>query len=226
MKRFGTFLALAGILSTPACTPHTPRGQHAPVIQSKTPRDTLGIVFDLSGSFEDMMSEHGWPFAVRVLKDFKRELAGEDGTQIVLAQISGERQGPIFDGSLRSFGRKIHSRDDFQLFLRSHAQASGSRVFDSIRETVDHVMLSVGDDTRAAVIILSDMADNASDPGAEERLVQAFAAFAKKGGSVGIYWCDVDKVARWNENLRRAGVKHFVVESRIAADPTFPNYER
>jgi hypothetical protein len=220
---------IAALAAIPGCTPYAPvdqQGNRPPVIQRLETLDLLGVVADLSGSFEETMRQNGWQFMTMLLKNFKRDVAGEIATKVIIAQISGERQGPIFEGSIRSFGKKMGSATDFHDFLKDHAKASGSRVFDSIAQTVDYLTPFVGDNTRAGVFILSDMDDNLSEPGAEERLVKSFAAFGAKGGSVGIYWCDLDKVAKWREHLRRAGVKHFVVESKIAADPTFPNYER
>ena len=222
-------LIAASLAAIPGCTPHSSvdeQGKRPPVIQRNETLDMLAVVADLSGSFEETMRQNGWQFMTMLLKNFKRDLAGEVATKIVIAQISGERQGPIFEGSLKSFGKKMGSASDFHDFLKDHAKASGSRVFDSISQTVDYLTQFVGDNTRAGVFILSDMDDNLSAPGAEDRLVQSFAAFGKKGGSVGIYWCDLDKVGKWQDHLRQAGVKNFVVESKIAADPTFPNYER
>jgi hypothetical protein len=172
------------------------------------------------------MRLQGWPFMTALLRNFRRDLAGEDGTKVVLAQISGEKQGPIFDGSLRSFGHRLHSASDFQALLKARSRLGGSRVFDSIRQTVEYVTPFVGEDTRAGVFVLSDMDDNLGGPDAEEKLVAAFAAFGRKGGSVGLYGVDLDKVEKWRANLARAGVKNFVVFPDIAADPTFPSYER
>ena len=76
------------------------------------------------------------------------------------------------------------------------------------------------------MFVLSDMDDNLGGPDAKEKLVAAFAAFGRRGGSVGLYGVDLDKVEKWRANLARAGVKNFVVFPDIAADPTFPSYER
>lgn len=225
MRRSLVLVALLAV-SFGACTSAQAPEKPQPLLQTEDTLDILAVVPDMSGSFTSIMSEHGWPFMTTLLRNFKRDLAGEDKTRIVIGQISGVPQGPIFDGSLRSFGKKMGGASDFHGFIRSHANLGGSRVFDSIRETVEYATQFVGPDTRAGVFILSDMDNTIGAPDAEEKLVQAFAAWGKKGGSVGMYWVDLDKVAKWRENLRRAGVKNFVVESKIAADPTFPSYER
>lgn len=219
------FFLMLMLVSLSGCTPYTPpeKGQ---LLKPNETLDVIVIVVDLSGSFEQRMKTHGWTFLTTLLKNFKRDLAGEDGTKIILAQISGAPQGPIFDGSLRSFGKKLGGSADFHAFLQPYVSQSGSRVFNSIAEAVEYATPFIGPNTRAGVFCLTDMDDNASSPDGEDRLVRAFAAFGKKGGSVGLYWVDLDKVAKWQDHLRRAEVKNFIVESAIMADPTFPSYER
>lgn len=218
-------LAVSALAGLSGCTQYTPP-EKTQLLQREETLDVIVVVADLSGSFDQRMKSHGWAFTTTLLKNFKRDLAGEDGTKIILAQISGAPQGPIFDGSLRSFGKRMGGSSEFHNFLQRHANAAGSRVFDSISEAVEYSTQFVGPNTRAGVFCLTDMDDNASASGGEERLVRAFTAFGKKGGSIGLYWVDLDKVEKWETNLRRAGVKNFIVESAIVADPTFPNYER
>ena len=69
----------------------------------------------------------------------------------------------------------------------ARSRLGGSRVFDSVRQTVEYVTPFVGEDTRAGVFVLSDMDDNLGGPEAEEKLVAAFAAIGKRGGSVGLF---------------------------------------
>lgn len=227
MSRRELLSALAPLAAlAAACTRHQSQPP-APLLEKEPVIDVAVLVFDMSGSFQERMEKKGHAFMTAVLNAFKRELAGEDGTKVILAQISGEPQGPIFDGSLRALNRRLGNQAAFHAFVRDRAKLGGSRVFDSVAQSVDYAAQFVGDGTRAGVFVASDMDDNLSGPGGEERLVRSLSAFARKGGSAGFYFVDLDKTARWAANCERAGFKpgNFVVEADIAS-PRVPNFGR
>lgn len=77
---------------------------------------------------------------------------------------------------------------------------------------------------RAGCFIFSDIEDNLSAFGGEERLVKTFAAFSQKGGAVGIYWCGLNETGKWRSHLQK-NVKSSVVSSGIDADPLLPMWD-
>lgn len=186
----------------------------------------VAVGIDLSGSFLHQMAEQGkaWDFLQKTLD---RYLRGNGNEKLVLVQLSGNSQALLWDGTPAQLRRDFADREAFRRFLQSKADPSGSRLFDGITEAIDYVsgLPGVTARTKRALILLTDMEDNASAPGAEQRLVQALRGFGQRNGCVGIYFVSHPLVARWEANLRSAGVRHHSVESHIVTAPTLPSFD-
>ncbi len=213
-------LLIAGLGLVPACTPYQPP-ETVGRLQPDNPEYVMVLVFDMSGSYAQYMNNgRAWDAANAMIRKFFRDRAGESD-RIVIAQISNAPQGPIWSGSPKAFRAQFHSPSAFRDLLKKYNGAS--RVYDSITEAVEYAIPMMGQG-RAGCFIFSDMEDNLSTPGGEERLVKALAAFGQKGGSVGIYWCGFGERTKWQNHLRGA-VKNFVVSADIDADPPLPSWD-
>jgi len=207
--------ALAG------CTAYQPP-QTVGQVQEEEPEYVMVVVLDLSGSYARYMNDgKAWNAVTAMIRKFFRDRAGE-ADKLVIAQISRAPQGPIWSGSPKAFRARFGGPWAFRDLLKQY-DGNGSRVFDSITEAVEYAMPLMGKG-RAGCFVFSDMEDNLSQPGGEQRLVRALAAFAQKGGSVGIYWCAFREAPRWRAQLKGA-VKHFVVTADIDDDPQLPSWD-
>lgn len=205
------------------CTPYQPPPSVAPVKQ-REPKYVLAVVIDVSGSFDRQLEEKAWPFLQKVIRDFYRNRAGEDDL-LVIGQISATPVAPLFEGSPRSFAKQFGSASAFRDLLKSRSDPRGSRVHDSVADVARYVARYSTDLNQTFLCVLSDFEENFPGPEkSEARLVEALSAYARPTMSVGFYWVDLAYMAKWEGNLRRAGVKNFVVRSAIEADPQLPSF--
>lgn len=215
--RVAAFVA-AAVLTT-GCTPHQP--QAVVPVHAREPK----YVVDVSGSFEAQLETKAWPFLQKILRDFYRDRAGEDDL-LIIGQISAVPVAPLFEGSPKSFAKKYGNAAAFRELLKSYSNPNGSRVHDSVADVARYASRYLTDQNQAFLCVLSDFEENFPDPKqSEERLVQALTPFARGNAAVGFYWVDLRFVGLWETNLKRAGVKNFVVRSSIEADPQLPRWE-
>jgi hypothetical protein len=226
MKRYlAPFIALCPPLTGCECTPYEPPKNDSPFRQGLADY-VMVVVLDLSGSYERLMLDDGkaWKALTSMVRKFYKERMGEND-KLIIAQISAVPVAPLWEGSPKAFGKSFPTGDAFRQFLKAKSNPNGSRVHDSITDAIDYALPLVSGSGRAGLFIFSDMDDNLSKPGSEERLVKAMGAFGQKNGAVGIYWCDMPLTPRWRGNVQRAGVRHWVVESEINAEPQLPSPE-
>ncbi len=184
------------------------------------------VGIDLSGSFLHLMADQGkaWEFLLRVID---RYLRGNGNEKLILVQLSGNRGALLWDGQPTQLRKDFPDQESFRKHLLSKADPNASRLHDGITDSLEYLttVSGVTAKTKCALLVLSDMDDNFSAPGSEQRLVQALAGFGKRGGAVGMYFVDQPFVNRWRANLKTAGIKHSVVESSIVASPTLPSFD-
>jgi hypothetical protein len=184
------------------------------------------VGIDLSGSFLHLMADQGkaWEFLLRVID---RYLRGNGNEKLILVQLSGNTGALIWDGTPSQLRKDFPDQESFRKHLLSKADPNASRLHDGITEALEYLttLSGITPKTKCALLILSDMDDNCSAPGSEQRLVQALAGFGKRGGAVGMYFVDQPFVNRWRANLKTAGIKHTVVEPSIVASPTLPSFD-
>ncbi|MFO0826138.1 MAG: hypothetical protein U0792_23980 [Gemmataceae bacterium] len=213
----GSIVSLGGVLG---CTPHQEPTQST-TFTGSDPEYVMILVLDLSGSYAQYIENgRAWAAVETIVRQFFRDRAGEND-KIIIAQISSQPQGPIWSGSKRAFRQELGSESAFRNLLKKYN--GSSRVFDSIRESVEYALPMMGKG-RAGCFIFSDMDDNSSAPGGEDRLVQAFAEFGQKGGAVGIYWCGFYEMEKWRVHLKRT-VKNHVISANIDTDPQLPVWD-
>jgi hypothetical protein len=184
------------------------------------------VGIDLSGSFLPLMADQAkaWGFLLQVLD---RYLRGNGNEKLILVQLSGNRAALLWDGTPAQLRKDFPDQEAFRKHLIAKADPNASRLHDGITEALEYLTTVSGltPKTRCGLLVLSDMDDNLSSPGSEQRLVQALAAFGKRGGAVGMYFVHQQLVNRWRANLKAAGVRHAVVESSIVAAPTLPTFD-
>lgn len=227
MNRFVSALLLIVALLLAACggcTPHTP-----PAEVPTFGKDDVGFVLilnvDVSGSFLEALEAKGWAFVSKLLQQFFRDRDTESD-QIIISQLSGSRgQGPVWKGSPRAFRKKFGNGGAFQNYLAKFSP-NGSRIHDSITESIGYAMQHAGGKTRLLLVTLSDFEDNASAPGSEDRLVEALRRFGAANGRVAFFWLPSSMAQVWEGHLRQLFPSdHFVVVPDIVDSVKLPNLE-
>jgi hypothetical protein len=59
-------------------------------------------------------------------------------------------------------------------------------------------------------------------PNAKDVLIESLRSYARVGGVIGIYGCEISTVPEWSRILDQAGFKNFVVEPDIKENPKLP----
>ena len=199
-------------------------------VQSQYPEVILVFAIDLSGSFFDTLATKGkaYDFLLKVMDRYFVSSIGSNH-RVVIAQLSGDKKrAPIWDGTPAELRKQFKGPEYFLGFLYQNRDTSGSRLHDGIADVCAHVLDNEGvrtGRTKCAVIVLSDMEDNLSGPGSEERLAQTFKELGKINAAVGMYYVTFELCPKWRQHLRESGVKHWVVEPSIVAQPEIPSIE-
>lgn len=191
----------------------------------------LIMVFDLSGSFTDLMAHRGkaYAFALRVMDRYFRDRLGEND-RIIIGQISATDKALIYDGSPVRLRREFPSAEAFRDHLLAHADPNGSRVHAATAAALDYALVTypgiTAGKTRSALFVLSDMEDTtATAKHSEQALLRSLRQYGRANGIVGLYYVEEPRLAPWRSRLRDAQVRSFVVESRIVGEPTLPSFE-
>ena len=197
------------------------------IFSSDREYDRVVVVgIDLSGSFVHLMADEAkaWGFLMQVID---RYLRGNGNEKLILVQLSGNNRALIWDGSPTQLRKDFPDQEAFRKHLLAKADPGGSRLHDGITEALEYAKTLPGTSakTKRAVLILSDMEDNVSTAGSEQRLSGAFRDFAQQGGVAGLYFVEHSYVPRWRANCQSAGLRHWVVESQIVATPTLPTFD-
>lgn len=188
------------------------------------------IMLDLSGSFSELMTKDGkaYGFALRVVDRLFRERMGSSD-KIIIGQLSGSDLPMLWEGRPIDLRGAFPNSEAFGKFLASKANPGGSRIHDGIADAVDYLLNYPGiaeGKTRSALFVLSDMLDNAPEPEkSRDRLLKALTVYGQRDVAVGFYWVHHPLVLPWRTDLQNAGIRHFVVESQIVADPQLPKFE-
>lgn len=223
------FMILALVLSLGCEARRSREGQLA--VDEERREYLIAVAIDLSGSYQELMlggNGKAWQFIGGLINSLSMARAGADD-RIIISQISGSKKALLWEGSLQSLRRDFPSAQAFRSFLLGKAEATGSRVHESVGDLVDYITEYPGvkeGKTKSALFILSDMEDNFPDSeSTKQRLISSFRSYAKTGGMVGIYWCDSQFCGEWKRHLTEAGFKNVIVESAIVAAPSLPRFE-
>ena len=85
---------------------------------------------------------------------------------------------------IRGFRKDFPDAETFRKHLQSKADANASRLHDGITEALEYLatLPGVSAKTRRALLVLSDLEDNGSGPGSEQRLLRGLQEFGNRGG--------------------------------------------
>lgn len=215
---------------TPGCQP---AGENRVSFEEDEAELVLNCCLDVTGSFEqEMLGADGHDG-----KAFKTFLAVRDRffrdrqqskDRFLLTRISGSKKALLLDSVPQSFHERFPDADSFRHFILSQPDPGGSRVYDSLRDSLDYMVLQHQNSRKlkSMVLVWSDMDDNRPDtPDAKEKLIESLKAYARVGGVIGLYGCELSFVPEWSRILRDAGFKHFVVEPDIRENPKLPVFE-
>lgn len=227
MKRFLTTLLILTTVLVPACQP-LPENRLG--FEPEEAELLLAICLDRSGSFEqEMIGTDGHEgkayrtfLAVRD-RFFRDRQQSKD--RLILSQICGSEKAILLDAEPKSFHERFPDAAAFRTFLQSQPDPGGSRVYLSLRDTVDYLTLQHRNASKlkSMALIFTDMEDNVGDSAQSKQLLtDSLKAYAKAGGLVGIYGCELSTVPEWSRVLQQCGFRDFVVESGIRENPKLP----
>lgn len=190
----------------------------------------VAVVPDLSGSFRHLMAEgdgKAYRFLMAVIDRYFRDRLGSND-RLIVSQISATQNTLLWDGQPKQLRSHFKGAEAFNEFLLKNSHPAGSRCHQGLADTLEYVLSCPGvteGRTRSAVFVLSDMEDNAPDSAEQKaRAKRLLADFGKAGGVVGLYWVG-SPVSEWRQILKDAGIKNFVVESAIVAEPDLPRFD-
>jgi hypothetical protein len=222
------FIGTAMALLAGGCTPVAEEGEKT-FIESES-EYVLAILFDLSISFLEMMAEQGmaFRFALAVLNRYFSDRSGLHD-QIILAQISGQEQALLWQGSPIEMRKKFPSPKQFRDFLVQHSDPNQSLVYEGITSCLRHLMTDSRvrqKQVKSALLVVSDMVEFGPDVvGARKKMIEALQDYGKCGGVLGLYYVHSKKAPLWEEWLRtKSGIREFRVESKINEIPDLPNF--
>lgn len=226
------FLLILALLAGAGCTQRRPAGEYQPFDAGKTVDAHLTVVLDLSGSFHAQLSRDGkvMTHLMRVIGTFFDASAGtERNDRLLIAFIAADRQAIFFEGTPRQFQQTYASPDDLRRALFARADPSGSRVFETIADAVEHALTGDGvvpGKTRLSMLVLSDLVDNQSNSQTANRFQRSLQSYAKAGGAVGIHWLPQDAVGPWRDFLAKAGftARQMRVTAGFHPEAPLPNF--
>lgn len=188
----------------------------------------VGIVVDLSGSFEKLMATDGeaWQFALMLFDQVFKDRVG--GDRIVISTITGDKNVIRFDGTPLELRRRFQTPEEFAAFLKSKPIPGNSPICHTIANTVEYMMGSTTNrKAKFALFALSDMHDDGNDEKAELRMNFQLMKLAAAGGAIGVYYIGGEEVLRnWNQRLPQYGFRdgHWKT-SIIGVRPPLPRFE-
>jgi hypothetical protein len=136
----------------------------------------------------------------------------------------------LWEGKPLDLRRQFPTPDAFRDYLISKADAaSGSKLYKGLRHAMQYVFSDSrvsGGKTKAVVLVLSDLNDDEPDDSREAGyLNHEICQLGWRGGAIGFYFVDQQRVVRWRERLLVFGVKNSVVESEIVGKPQLPMFD-
>lgn len=203
----------------------------------------IAVIVDMSGSFSGKMANDGvaYRFCLGLIdRYFKDRIATND--RLVISQISSNTQALLFEGRPLDLRKQFPTPAKFREFL-ADGNSGGSPIHDAITQTVRYLLddeAVASGRAKTALFVLSDMDDTSgvtvtqvggkvqyteTPNDSEERAVEVLTEFGQANGIVGLYYVGPGFISRWNDNLRKASVKDFRVQSSIVARPQLPSFE-
>lgn len=193
-----------------------------PAFEEKAKDFVVAQGFDISGSFSGTEAR-AWKFFQALTGQLLQ--LGSKHNHLIVGRIDGT-SGIPWEGHPRSF--QWDSQEQFKEFLHA-GETAGSAVFDGFRKIVEAVLRvhKQGTTTRSMIALMTDMEENSSAAGAEQKLIAKLQEYGtRKGTAVGIYWCNRGFVDLWETRLRSYGIEQVMVTPDTLVDPKIPNLRR
>lgn len=226
---YGSALGTIAIcmLLIPGCAPYQPPPQPPSVLGHNDTEYVVMIVMDLSGSFADLMTDQGkgYNFAMAVYNDYFASRVGSTKDKLIIAQLSGNDRSLVWQGTPLQLRQQFNDSSAFKTHLKSKADPRGSVIYDGLAHAIEQMMLDRAVSSgraKTAVFVLSDMDDNASQPGGLQRLEKALADYARVKGVVGMWFVDQQHTKFWNDTLPRCGITDYLVLPYEENKPSLP----
>lgn len=187
----------------------------------------LTIVFDMSGSFSELMAEdgHGYDFALSVMDEYFRSRSVLRD-KIILAQLSGTERSLLWEGTPLQLRRDFPSPEAFRDFLIKKSEPDYSFVNSGLAHIVEYVSAIPrvrNGNAKSAIFVLSDMNDNSGNSAQGlHRLENALADYSESNGTMALYYVDQLHVFDWKQTLEQCGLIDCHVESQIVGHPQLP----
>jgi hypothetical protein len=196
----------------------------------------LNCCLDITGSFEQQMlgtdnNQEGKAFKTFLaVKDRFFHDRQQSKDRFIITRISGSKKALLLDAVPQSFQERFPDAGSFRKFILNTPDPGGSRVYDSLRDSIDYMILQHRNapKLKSMVLIWSDMDDNRPDFGPEkskQMLIESLRQYAQLGGSIGIYGCEIATVPEWSRILQDSGIKRFIVEANIRDNPKLPIFD-
>ena len=229
-----TILLASTIAFMPGCEAkreRTPPPKETSIVQVDQSQYIVMLVLDLSGSFEQQMTDGGqaWTFAGMALDRYFRDRRENRHDRFIIAQVSGTTKSLLWEGTPEHF-RRDFTGESFREFLKEKADPNGSKVYDGVSHALGYfnrIPNVRNGAAKSAVLILSDLMDNGPDKeAAEKRFLTSITDFDKLGGVGGIWYCDQDEYMKWRPALDNAGLDDFIIECDFKGHPTLPSFQQ
>lgn len=191
----------------------------------------LVMQYDISGSFypEMVLKGRAFTYSLQTLDAFQRECPGSN-PQLILSHISGSTRPVLWQGRPRELKKKFSGPAEMRAFLERN-NVPGSRVYDSVRETIEHLLSLPGVREKKVptmLLVYSDMEDTCSDNGSRQRLMQALRLLATEARSaVGLFFVADAERLTWERHLRDAGFPDgsFIVVAGMQESARLPRFK-
>jgi hypothetical protein len=193
-----------------------------PMLGDNKSEYVVTLVVDMSGSFDQMMTEGGYAYqwALRLIDRYFKDRIG-NADRLIISQISANETALLWEGSPHELRKTFGTPKAFAQFLRERSHPAGSSVHKAIADSIEYMIDRPHQ--RSALFVLSDMSDTGPADG-REKAVDMLRKFGQQGGVVGLYYVAPPFVAGWKADLANAGVRESCVESIIVANPRFPSF--
>jgi hypothetical protein len=156
---------------------------------------------------------------------FFRSRQADSKDRFILTRISGSKRSIILDAEPQSFQERFPNPDTLRQYILSLPDPGGSRVFDSLKDSADYLVLQHKNNRKLKSVLLAwtDLDNNVSDgPNSKEQLVESLREYAHVGGHVAFYGVLLDYVPEWSRILKDCGFKSYVIEPDVRENFKLP----
>jgi len=218
-------LVVFGLLGLAAgCTPYDPQAKKALFAPEETPY-TLAFVFDpnCAGLYD---GRSPLKYAMEVKDTYFRDRS-ESSDRLVIAQVSKNNAGVLWDGKPRTFKREFpNAAEDLKAFLlRNGDSCKDVSAYDAVADTFEYLLEHRAATGKTAVLVFSSLENRSADPAASRaRLVESLSAFSNSNGHCAFYWLTKETSKELKAVGKEAGLKFVSFIPDPVRDPVRPTF--